>query len=104
MTETTFKVSLTSLLLRSRFVATLTSSSYLCSGPLRHQRRVFRRRHGSSDAHSDAGGVHAVSRGLLQRFRALPGRRYEATEPAGGGQQRRGRQEKRRQPLRQGQG
>lgn len=38
------------------------------SGPLRHQRSLFRWRDGASDADSDSSRVHAVGRGFLQRL------------------------------------
>lgn len=79
-----------------------SSSSLSCSRAVCHQRRLLRRRDGAPDADADAGGVHAVCRGLLQRLRALHGRRHQEGEAARRGQQRRGRQAERREPLRQG--
>lgn len=80
----------------------LTWARSCLSGLVRHQRRLLRRRHGAPDADPDAGGVHAVGGGLLQRLRTLPGRRRQEAEPPRRGQRRRGRQEERREPLRQG--
>ena len=78
-------------------------SLFPLSGPVRHQRRVFRRRDGAPDADSDSGGVHAVCGGVLQRLRALHGRRHQEGEAPRRGQQRRGRQEEFWESLRQGQ-
>lgn len=75
----------------------------LASRPVRHQRRLLCRRDGAPDADPDAGGVHAVRRGLLQRLRALHGGRHQEGEAPRRGQQRRGRQEEFWESLRQGQ-
>lgn len=74
------------------------------SGPVCHQRGVFRWCDGAPDADPDSRRLHAVCRGFLQRLWALHGRRYKEREATRRRQQRWRRQEEFWESLWQGWG